>query len=215
MAHEPNWESEILYPKKGDALIQGGGGKAAKALFADWMKGEWGFYADGYKRAADIIVDQVDGDAPDDILILPIIFLYRHYVEVKLKDVIIGLDRLSGTHMGKGFGTHNLISLWSYLKSHLDCIRTEPGNKEILPALDSLIAELATLDPDSFHFRYPYDKTLQQEMQLPHSLSMNHFKETMEKIEHGFAYIEAGIDLETEARGLDADLEAEMRLYSD
>lgn len=58
MSDETNWEAEIRYPKIGDVLIKQTGGRQAKLLFADWMVGKFSWYADGFKLAADKVVDQ-------------------------------------------------------------------------------------------------------------------------------------------------------------
>ena len=213
MPDEPNWEPEIHYPKTTDTLIEAGGGKAAKTLFTDLMAGKWSIYAHGYKRAADELVDKVEGEAPDDVLILPIVFLYRHYVELTLKDLILRLVSLCGLHIEpKQITGHKLPPLWELAKQHLHCVKEEMQDKEVVPALDKLIGELQDLDPDSMHFRYAVDKDF-AEMVLPRSLSMKHLKETMEKIRNGFSYIEAGIDMEWEARAFDAELRAEVESY--
>src|ERR1043166_1697277 len=124
MSDEPNWEPEIRYPRIGDALIKETGGKQGKLLFADWMVGKFCWYADGFKLAADKIVDQISGEPWDDQLINPVIFLYRHFVELKLKEIILELDSLGGTDVPKGiFMNHDLMNLWDYLKKHLSCIR--------------------------------------------------------------------------------------------
>lgn len=54
--------------------------------------GDWDTYAMGYKRAGDILVQYVaDNDWDQDFLVYPITFLYRQYLELRLKE-------LSGLH---------------------------------------------------------------------------------------------------------------------
>src|SRR5262249_21334416 len=151
----------------------------------------------------------------EDRMILPIIFMYRHYVELKLKHIIIELDRLSGTKLSpKKFGNHNLNSLWSYVVAQQACIRGEL-DREIMDSTTNLINELNALDPDSMHFRYATDKERMNAMPLPHCLSITHFKEGMEKLRHGLGYVEGGIDSETEGRANDADFAAYVQGYVD
>lgn len=215
MAETPDWDEEIVYPQRGDTLFQRANVQNEKILFADWLAGDWAMYPDGYKMAADMVVDTMEGHAWEDRLILPIIFMYRHYVELRIKHIILELDRLSGTRIDKDrFGKHNLQSLWHYLTAHLGCIRSE-ANKEIMAATERLLNELNSLDPDSMHFRYATDKERLNSMPLPHSLSMIGFKNGMEKLKSGLDYVAAGIDVETEGRDIDADMEAEMRRYMD
>lgn len=213
MADEPNWEQEIHYPRLADTLVDNTGGKEAKNLFTDLMAGRWSIYAQGYRRAADALVDLVEGEPPDDVLLLPIVFLYRHFVELTLKDICLKLVSLCHVAFDpKQITTHKLVPLWEFLKAHMNCIRDEMQDKEIVPALDKLLGELSDLDPDSMHFRYAVDKNFDNVV-LPRSLSMETLKSTMEKIYNGFSYIEAGIDLEWEARDFDAELRAEVESY--
>jgi hypothetical protein len=210
MADEANWQPNIDYPRLTDTIIDQGGGKHTKTLFTDLMTGKWSIYAHGYRRAADELVDRVEGEPPDDVLLLPIVFLYRHYVELTLKDLVLRLVSLCRIGIDpKQLTTHKLLPLWESVKAHLYCIREEMQDKEIVPALDKLLLELSDLDPDSMHFRYAVNKDF-AEMVLPRSVSMEHLRSTMEKIYNGFAYIEAGIDMEWDARQFDAELQAEI-----
>ncbi|HUS11985.1 MAG TPA: hypothetical protein VMZ30_16085 [Pyrinomonadaceae bacterium] len=200
MSNEPNWEPQIRYPRLTDTLVDEGGGKPAKTLFTDLMAGRWSIYADGYRRAADALVDRVEGEAPDDAFLLPIVFLYRHFVELTLKDLLLRLVSLCDIVIDpKQITTHKLMPLWKLVRAHLNCIRPEMHDEEIVPALDKLITELSGLDPDSMHFRYAADREFAN-MVLPRSLSMEHLRSTMEKIYNGFAYIEEGIDMEWDNR---------------
>ncbi len=207
------FEEAPVYPQVGDTLIKQG--NSTKALFADWMTGQWDFYANGYKRAGDILVDQLEGGTQDDPLILPILFSYRHYTELKLKTMIIGFDKLTGQRMKDEKFGHNLEHLWSYLKNQLLSLPDKPMEKGVIPALDSLIREFIALDRGSYTFRYAQDKLRENEMPLPHQVDMPHLKETMEKIKNGLDYLEAGIDVEYERRDFEAEMSAEMQMYID
>lgn len=204
-------EFEIRNPKNGDHLIEEGGDP--QTLFGDWIKGNWASYADGYKAAADLLVEKIEGHAPEDILILPIVFMYRHHVELRLKYIITALDVLSRTQI-PNLAIHTLNPLWDYVKNHLGCIRGGPFDAEMMASLDNLVAELSNLDPNSYRFRYSHDRNF-NENDIPRSINLKHFKETMQILSNGLALIEGGIDYERDARALDADFEREMRAYMD
>ena len=204
-------ELEIRYPKNGDHLIEEGGD--VRTLFGDWIKGKWFSYVDGYKAAADLLVDKIEGRAPEDILVLPIVFMYRHHVELKLKYIITAIDVLSQTQI-PNLITHNLIALWNYVKVHLGCIRGGPFDAEMIASLDHLITELSNLDPNSFRFRYSHDRDF-NENDIPTSINLRHFKETMQILSNGLSFIESGIDYERDCRALDADIEAQMGPFMD
>ena len=200
---------EIRDLKSNDTLLKDTGGKV---LYAGWMSGKWDFYADAYKEAADRLVDQIQENwAPDDRLILPAIFMYRHFVELKLKWIIIHLQLFSGTKISK-FNIHDIWQLWIYVKDHLSCLDGGKLEKNTENNLDRIIKELSTLDPTSYYFRYSHDNQ-DQDIPLPERLSMENFKDVMEGLKNGFALIEGGIDYEKEMRAFDAEIQAELYSY--
>jgi len=74
------FEIEDLTPT--DRIIRDERGNDEKVLFSNFLVGNWSFFADGYKLAADMLVDQAEGNPPEDCLIAPILFLYRHWVDL-------------------------------------------------------------------------------------------------------------------------------------
>lgn len=109
---------------------------------------------------------------------------------------------------------HTLPELWLYIQKHLNCLRDAHWDNEILPSLDSLIRELSAVDPQSMHSRYPVDRDGQQ-MAIPRAVSMSHLKTMMEAVRNGLGYIEAGIEIEIEARAIDAQFHAEATVCID
>ena len=64
----------------------------------DWdnyLPDEWLKYTAGYKDAADILVAYVDDHQRwQDILVYPVVFLYRQYLELAIKSLIAQARRL-------------------------------------------------------------------------------------------------------------------------
>jgi len=185
-------------------------GNDETVLFSNVLVGNWSFFADGYKLAGDALVKQVEGNPPEDCLMAPILFLYRHWVELKLKELILSLKVFSVAEIIRP-NHHRLYDLWSIVKSNLDCLRDSSNEDFIL--LDARIKELDSLDPEGYRFRYPVNRK-SEITELPESLGIKNLKNTMERISKAFALIDGGIDAETEGRALDSELEAEMRSYS-
>ena len=53
------------------------------------ISNKWEVYAMGYKIATETLVDKVLSEQTNqDHLIYPIVFLYRHYIELRLKEII-------------------------------------------------------------------------------------------------------------------------------
>lgn len=113
---------------------------------------QWGLYASGYQDAAELLHSawQAQRRCPEYV-VLPIVFLYRHHVEVSLKEIWRGAATLfpGGPVMEN---THKLEEIWKKLHWYFGMIWDEP--KDITNA-ERLVIELAALDPNSFTCRYP------------------------------------------------------------
>jgi len=122
----------------------------------NWYHDPTELYIIGYKEAADSLVDSIasrKGSA--DSLFFPIVFLYRHYVEIRLKSLLHDGGQLLDQKHNKE-REHQLSKLWPKVRSILDELwPNEEG--EDLKAMDSLIAQFEKVDPRSTTFRYPKD----------------------------------------------------------
>ena len=114
-------------------------------------------YARGYKKAADTLAEEVIRTSSNqDILVYPILFLYRHYLELRLKEIVMNGRRLLGN--GHGFPTnHQLGSLWSIVKGIARKVWLSPDPPEF-QSIDHIISEYSKVDDGSFAFRYPTDR---------------------------------------------------------
>src|SRR5258708_28614683 len=82
--------SAFAVPQKNDRLFRGD--------LLDWMNNAWlnvmgngdpYAYKAGYRRGAEILIGYVcEHGREQDVLVYPIIFLYRHHVELMLKRII-------------------------------------------------------------------------------------------------------------------------------
>ena len=185
MTDQPTERFDFPWPQKGDQLVSTTGGHGLNA----WFSGRTDLVAhvEGYKRAADLIWQQIELEpraAAIDFLVFPMVFLYRHYVELCLKDVIA-----AGIYLESGSGsypaTHNLSELWKLARGHLE--RIGPGcSDETLDSITALIGQFDQLDPGSFTFRYPISKALAPVLPPNGSLNLALFHEGMEKISNFF-----------------------------
>lgn len=122
----------------------------------NWYHDPTEMYIIGYKEAADSLVDSIaNRKGSADSLIFPIVFLYRHYVEIRIKSLLHDGSRLlDREHKQKS--EHQLSKLWPKVRSILDELwpNDEVGD---FKAMDSLIAQFEEVDPRSTTFRYPKD----------------------------------------------------------
>ncbi len=120
--------------------------------------GDWDIYAIGYKRAGDILVQYViDHNQDQDLLVYPVVFLYRQYLELRLKELIFAGDRLLDQD-AKIPKTHDLVRLWRQARSNMESVWPDSDTKDHLNAIETRMKELCDVDSGSFAFRYPENK---------------------------------------------------------
>lgn len=110
---------------------------------------------EGYRRSADALVDRsLDDWRESAILVYPILFLYRHALELNLKYII----NFYGPPVGVGpiWDTHDFRILWPRFVEVLKLYGTDdPGNAD--QVVGGVVACFGNVDPRSFALRYPYD----------------------------------------------------------
>lgn len=119
-------------------------------------------YAEGYRRAADIVADYVvEKGAEQDYLIFPIVFMYRQYLELTLKNITRQARLLFGLDADLPFG-HDLLALWGPCKELLRRL-TPKVEEEDLTAVEYVLDQINGIDPTSEAFRYPLKKEEKEE----------------------------------------------------
>jgi hypothetical protein len=114
---------------------------------------QWDWYADGYKTAADLLVEHVDKTSSDqDILLYPVVFLYRHYVELRLKELLL----LSSSYLDEPVAgvppKHDLLELWRAVRPKLERVWPEA---EYHDDVGDILRQFCEIDAGSCAFRYP------------------------------------------------------------
>ena len=125
-----------------------------------------GVLAAGYQRAAELVVAAwVDGET-DDSLFTPLVLLYRHAIELELKEAIRAATSLAEARgerpefsfeeidsrlaSPKSGGGHDLTLLNSRLATLLELVSCESLDDDV----QAVLGELAQLDPTGETFRY-------------------------------------------------------------
>jgi hypothetical protein len=202
-------------PRKGDKLFRGD--------LRDWKNnaclrdGDEYAYREGYRRGAQILVRAVEESACDqDFLVYPIIFLYRHHIELVLKRVITqapylierALTKTENDHLEK----HRLDLLWQDFKPMASALTEAAGWDELpredVEGIDDYIRQIFEVDPSSYSLRYAHSK--KGDPSLPKDLThinLRHFGELMERLANYLGGLEAAM---CELKGLKQDYEADM-----
>jgi hypothetical protein len=114
-------------------------------------------YVYGYKKSADILVKKVKKTASEqDYLVYPIIFLYRHHIELLLKNLIqLAIEFYEETNDVPQH--HRIKDLWNSVKGyHRKFTKSKNGKK--IQFIDKVMNELCEIDADSMSFRYSKDR---------------------------------------------------------
>jgi len=111
--------------------------------------------AEGFKAAADRIVDSCEENAGHpDVFLYPVAFLYRHYLELQLKNIIlIGAELAEEGLDPKATWGHDLKKLWATAKKAVFNV-WPGGDPNELKVADVAVAEFSVLDFDGQCFRY-------------------------------------------------------------
>lgn len=149
-----------------------------------YWHGGWYVYAESYREAAQVLVQEVtERRGLVDLLVYPIVYTYRHYLELSMKHLISSGHALLDEH--RDFAeSHDLSKLWRDCRDVLARV-PPPPSKDDLAAVDEKISELSTLDPGSMSFRYPVGSAKQgRGPLLPDDLRLNvrHFADQMEQL---------------------------------
>lgn len=109
----------------------------------------WDTYAEGYKLAGDKLVDAVITERgwQIDFMVYPIVFLYCHYLELRLKELSLKVGI-------KVLGTHKLLPLWKALRPRLEAVWNDPESQAFNALIEARLSELDVVD-SSESFRYP------------------------------------------------------------
>ena len=146
-----------------------------------WTHFPWDIYAAGYKDAADALVAALaERKTSLDSVIYPLVFLYRHGLELQMKLILPLARRLAGKEPVADH-KHGLMPLWIELRRHLEQLDPRDDDQE-LAAIEDFIRQLDTVDPGSFAFRYPTTK--KGEVSLPELRHVNvrHLSEIMDGV---------------------------------
>lgn len=122
------------------------------ALIGSYFSNDPRLLAEGYFEAANILVESLASN-PSNILVYPIVFLYRHYIELALKAVLYEFEKLGYPLTKKEKKGHNLTILLEKVNE----ITRKKLNQQLTDETCNIIREFNLYDPNSETFRYSLD----------------------------------------------------------
>lgn len=164
----------------------------------NWRPDTSSLYVEGYWHGANkLAMGVIENRDGIDYLVYPILFLYRHYIELKIKYLIA--DSRGILEEKVGFPNHhNMFNLWGLLKTNINRIAKSKDNglynhiaSEDYNKVDDGMAFYKEVDLGSMAFRYPKDQdgntsldgvvTINIQEVL---VAMNGLKEVLDKIDY-------------------------------
>ena len=113
----------------------------------------WAQLTNSYKEAADRLVSVTSDSFSYAMHGAPIMFMYRHYIELRLKSLLLDAGELLDEPQDIP-AQHYIRTLWQRVRSLL--LKISPGSDgDWFTRADQVINEFDRLDPTSFAFRYP------------------------------------------------------------
>lgn len=112
-------------------------------------------YASGYLEAAEYlsrVLARRHGPLTLDSCVYPLVFLWRHYLELRVKELLMTLSGLRD-HSPPPLRGHDLGMLWSRLRPLIETYLPEADVRRA----DGIFREFAKVDPTSETFRYHED----------------------------------------------------------
>jgi hypothetical protein len=221
--------TELNWPRKGDkAFTLNQASIRDPALVNAFVLPAAGSYAYGYKEAADKVVESAKHDIQNpDPLFFPVAFLYRHYLELTLKELVClgrSINAIEPSFDSRSrrcpqcdhkwsvkedvLFQHNLDKLWKQVRKLIKDESANDGREvtEAIDAIEKIVQEFHILDGSGQETRYARNKKGEWSLTAPggHQLrhqrvSLENLRLTMEKVER---FLEASYCMLDECQGI-------------
>jgi hypothetical protein len=145
---------ESPWPAPDQGLTKAGLG-VLDASMCPWPADGWTMRIMGFSEAAQAVFDRIESTPRlVNVLIFPLVFLWRHAIELQLK-ALIDRGQVILQECIKYPTHHRLEELWAMARKVVD--ELEPNGGSAPADVDRIIKELSSLDPNSMSFRYHQD----------------------------------------------------------
>lgn len=148
----------------------------------NWVHDSYELYTDGYREAANHLCERATSDTRSlDVLIYPIVFLYRQWFELRLKRIIDQGRRLLSEK--DGFPKHHrLHHLWPVAKQVLEKVYQQDKYPPEIQLVGQAVADFEKFDAGSQAFRYPIDHDGKNHLEGLEHINVNHLRKQMTSI---------------------------------
>lgn len=148
-------DQEFRWPTKGDTPFVEADDPLENANISDGFS-RLVLMMEGYRKAAELMVQAAERDTVErSWLVYPILFNYRHFLELALKYQLATYGPTVGIE--PNWNCHRLEISWSSFTEMLERYGTDDPD-EVDPVVGEIILEFAKIDPASYSYRYPVNK---------------------------------------------------------
>lgn len=145
----------FLWPNEGDRLLRPSESLDHSVRFADHEIARHARIWNGYIDAGSVLVEECDRNPEEGpALIYPILFCYRHALEVAMKWFI----QKYGHHIGADLEHSNHHDLWLLWNICRRIFEKGSDDRASLQAVERIVKDFHEIDKGSFSFRYAVDK---------------------------------------------------------
>jgi hypothetical protein len=152
----------------------------------------WEFYVSGYFNAARALLE----GPPDKFFLVfaiyPVLFLHRHFIELKLKSLLMKISQILSTPHSDFGNDHDLLSLWKKLRQLLPTGHPAFQNEE---HVERILGQFSAIDPKSMDTRYGLQRDLKTSaVSNPIEISIPILRRTMDRLYAEFNVLEAIVE---------------------
>jgi hypothetical protein len=189
-------------------------------IFGEWMpwklnafvgepRGSFERYAVGYLKAGKLIMDWLEKNQRDqDYLVYPLAFLFRHYIELRLKEINASAGRLLDDQQEMQMN-HEILPLWNTAKTKLKLI--DVGDSTAMEKqIERVVSAYAQIDRLSFAFRYPVNKKLKPSLERKNLINIKRFGDATVELSEMLEAISLAISVMNDQKNEYMQLEREI-----
>jgi len=190
---------EYVWPKRGDRLLRATDDWEKAVTFSAPAFDRHVHIWAGYMRAGDALVEEAERESVDrDFLVYPILFVYRHGLELAIKWTIEQYGRYVDVYLDHQNLNHNLWQLWGLCKQVIVGVGDNDEDDD-LSAVEQVVKDFHDLDKNAMAFRYSRNKDGTTIM-LPNTpIDLGNIQRVMEAVDHFFSGVDGQLDAYTSA----------------
>jgi len=190
---------DYRWPKKGDRLLRADDDWRSAVTFEAHEVSRHAHIWAGYLKAGDVLLEQCErtnSRLDRHELVYPVLFCYRHGLELAIKWIIARYGRFAGVSR-EDHAHHDLWQLWTVCKQIIIEVGSD-GDIEGLEAVEQVVKDFHELDRGSFSFRYSHDKKGMMIVLPDVTFDLANTKDVMEGVNNLFIGADGQLDANSE-----------------